>query len=108
MRPDVTVTTEDRRPQRVYDAKWKRLDTNAPNSGISRDDMYQMASYASGYDCEHITLLYPSSDETPPGLVETFELSDAQSSRVDVFALNLHALVRGAPLPVGVGPDAAA
>jgi 5-methylcytosine-specific restriction endonuclease McrBC regulatory subunit McrC len=81
------------------------IDTTAPHSGISRDDMYQMASYASGYECEHITLLYPSSDEIPPGLVDTFTLSDAKSSCVDVFALNLHGLVRGAPLPIRVGPE---
>jgi 5-methylcytosine-specific restriction enzyme subunit McrC len=106
MRPDATVLT-DRRLMRIYDAKWKRLDGAAPNWGIAREDIYQMASYASGYDCQHISLLYPCDGQTGPGLVETFQLADVHASRVDVFALDLQALVRGAPLPAELGPQPA-
>jgi 5-methylcytosine-specific restriction endonuclease McrBC regulatory subunit McrC len=107
MRPDAAVVDDERRPLRVYDAKWKRLDATAPNSGIAREDIYQMVSYASGYDCRHVSLLYPCSEQLSPGLVKTFEISDANASRVDVFALDLQALVRGAPLPNGLGPEPA-
>ena len=106
MRPDATVLT-DRRPMRIYDTKWKRLDGAALNWGIAREDIYQMASYASGYDCQHISLLYPCDGQVGSGLVDTFELSGVHASRVDVFALDLEALVRGAPLPAGLGPQPA-
>ena len=104
MRPDATVLT-DRRPMRIYDTKWKRLDGAALNWGIAREDIYQMASYASGYDCQHISLLYPCDGHVGSGLVDTFEISDVHASRVDVFALDLEALVRGASLPAGLGPQ---
>jgi 5-methylcytosine-specific restriction endonuclease McrBC regulatory subunit McrC len=74
---------------RIYEAKWKRFDSAAPNSGIAREDIYQMASYASGYDCRHITLVYPRDDQVGSGLVEMFEISDVNASRVDVFTLDL-------------------
>jgi 5-methylcytosine-specific restriction enzyme subunit McrC len=106
MRPDAAVINDDRGPMRIYDAKWKRLDTAAPNSGVAREDIYQMASYASGYGCRHITLVFPcDEDRVGPGLVETFDISDFHDSRVDVFTLDLQALVRGAPLPNGSVPS---
>jgi 5-methylcytosine-specific restriction enzyme subunit McrC len=107
MRPDATVLM-DGRPVRMYDAKWKKLDGTPANSGVSRDDIYQMTSYASGYDCRHISLLYPCDEQLAPGLVRTFNLSDVHASVVDVFALDLDSLVRGAPLPNGVSPQSMA
>jgi 5-methylcytosine-specific restriction endonuclease McrBC regulatory subunit McrC len=108
MRPDAAVLNDDRRAVHIYDAKWKRLDTVAANSGVAREDIYQMASYANGYDCRHISLLYPCDDQVNSGLVETFRISDVNATRVDVFTLDLQALVRGAPLPAGLGADPAA
>jgi len=96
MRPDAAALNDDRHPVRIYDVKWKRLDTVAANSGIAREDIYQMASYASGYDCRHISLLYPCDDQVNSGLVETFKISDVNATRVDVFTLDLQALVSGA------------
>jgi hypothetical protein len=102
---DAAEIGEDLLPTRIYDVKWKKLEA-APNSGVGRDDIYQMASYATRYDCRHVTLLYPTVDEVTAGLVETFILSDAPASRVDVFALDLHSIVRGAALAAGLGPAA--
>jgi 5-methylcytosine-specific restriction enzyme subunit McrC len=95
MRPDATIIASSRNPERIYDAKWKRLDATTQNAGVNRSDIYQMASYASGYGCRHVTLVFPSSDKVAAGLVETFEISDPYASRVDVFALDLHALALG-------------
>lgn len=103
MRPDAAVL-EDGQCLRIFDTKWKMLNTSKPDLGISQGDIYQMASYASRYDCRQISLLYPRDDQVAAGLLETFELSDKQGSRVDVFALDLEALVHGEPLPNGLGP----
>ena len=105
MRPDATIISSSRNPESIYDAKWKRLDVTTQNAGVNRSDIYQMASYASGYGCRHVTLVFPSSDKVAAGLVETFEISDPYASRVDVFALDLHALALGAALPDGLGPE---
>jgi 5-methylcytosine-specific restriction enzyme subunit McrC len=103
MRPDAAVL-EDGQCMRIYDTKWKMLNTSKPDLGVSQGDIYQMASYASRYDCDQISLLYPREDQAAAGLLETFQLSDGRGSRVDVFALDLEALVRGGPLPNELGP----
>jgi 5-methylcytosine-specific restriction enzyme subunit McrC len=103
MRPDAAVL-EDDQCLRIYDTKWKMLNTSKLDWGVSQGDIYQMASYASRYDCHQMSLLYPRDNQVAAGLLETFELSDGRSSRVDVFALDLEALVQGAPLPNGLGP----
>jgi hypothetical protein len=63
-----------------------------------------MASYASRYDCGHVSWIYPQADQVGAGLIETFALSDGRASRVDVFALDLEALVGGEPPPEELGP----
>src|SRR5262249_23634473 len=103
MRPDAAVI-EDGRCLRIYDAKWKRLYPSQTDLGVTREDIYQMASYASRYDCRHISLIYPRDDQIAAGLIDTFELSDGRSSRVDVYTLDLELLVGGAPLPKGLSP----
>jgi len=107
MRPDITVRADDGVVVRVYDAKWKELDAAASNRGVGRDDIYQMASYAGGYGCGRLALLYPRAEGAAEGLVEAFDLRAPGSPRVEVYALDLLALVRGAPLPAALGPPAA-
>ena len=73
---------------------------------MGRDDIYQMASYAGGYGCGRLALLYPRGKGAEQGLVEAFDLRSPGSPRVEVYALDLLALVRGAPLPAELGPPA--
>ena len=73
MRPDATVVGEGGRVERIFDAKWKPLDAAVPNRGIGRDDIYQMASYAGGYGCDRLALLYPRGEGVAQGLVEAME-----------------------------------
>jgi 5-methylcytosine-specific restriction enzyme subunit McrC len=63
---------EDGQCLRIYDTKWKMLNTSKPDLGVSQGDIYQMASYASRYDCEQISLLYPRDGQVAAGLLETF------------------------------------
>lgn len=44
---------------RIIDTKWKILDNNKANFGISQVDIYQMYAYAREFDCEEVILLYP-------------------------------------------------
>lgn len=65
MRPDLVI----RRGNDVFvmDTKWKLLNPDKPNGGISQVDMYQMCSYQWKFDAKHVTLLYPK----PEGDVES-------------------------------------
>ena len=66
MRPDAVVL-DDGQCRRIYDTKWKMLNTSKPDLGVSQGDIYQMASYASRYDCRQISLLYPRDGQVTDG-----------------------------------------
>ena len=104
LRPDATVIGADKQPVLIADAKWKRLDVQAANSGVGRDDIYQMAAYAGRYECRDLALLYPSGDGVPPGQLQSFTLQDAFGAVVNVYAIDIAALTRGAALPARLCP----
>ena len=106
MRPDISVVADDDTVERIYDAKWKRLDATAAYHGVSGDDIYQMASYAGRYRCGRLTLLYPPSDGVVSGPVKSFDICCLGAPRIDVYVLDLLALARGATLPEGLAPPA--
>ena len=43
----------------ILDAKWKRLDPDAANHGVSQDDAYQLFAYGKRYGCRRVVLVYP-------------------------------------------------
>ena len=104
MRPDITVVASDGRVKRIYDTKWKRRDAAVANRGVTHDDIYQMASYAGRYDCNRLALLYPRDKEAAPGLLESFDLHSLSIPLVEVYVLDLLALVRGEQMPSGLCP----
>lgn len=63
MKPDITLSSSDKRF--ILDAKWKRINENAndPKRGIIQADMYQLYSYGKKYGCEKVALIYPRTDE---------------------------------------------
>lgn len=62
MKPDITLSSSDKRF--ILDTKWKRINQNAsdPKRGISQADMYQLYSYGKKYDCEKVALIYPRTE----------------------------------------------
>ena len=50
LKPDV-VLLERKQVRFILDAKWKRLDPDAPNHGVSQDDAYQLFAYGRRYGC---------------------------------------------------------
>ena len=46
----------------IMDTKWKILDSNYNNYGISQNDMYQMYAYSKKYNAKKVFLLYPYSE----------------------------------------------
>lgn len=47
----------------ILDTKWKLLDINSKNYGISQQDMYQMYVYAKKYESNRVILVYPLCDD---------------------------------------------
>ena len=58
LKPDI-VLREDKHIRFVLDAKWKRLDPDKSNHGISQADAYQLFAYGKKYGCRRVVLVYP-------------------------------------------------
>ena len=62
MKPDISLRERERGGVVfILDAKWKRIDalSNDPKHGIRQDDLYQLYTYAQGYGCGIVALIYP-------------------------------------------------
>jgi 5-methylcytosine-specific restriction enzyme subunit McrC len=104
LRPDITIL-EDGRVIGILDAKWKKLDSSKPNSGVSPSDAYQLTAYASRYGCNRIGLIYPAARGSPGGLVDSFRLRIPGAPTLDIHAVDLRALGFGSPLPDDLLPS---
>lgn len=73
MRPDLVI----RRGNDIFvmDTKWKLLNPDKPNGGISQADMYQMCEYQRRFKAKHVTLLYPK-PESGADLINKEYVSD--------------------------------
>ncbi len=58
LKPDI-VLREGKHIRFVLDAKWKRLDPDKSNHGISQADAYQLFAYGKKYGCRRVVLVYP-------------------------------------------------
>lgn len=105
MRPDAALITAEGDVQRVFDAKWKVLDPGGPNLGVTREDAYQLASYAGRYGCGRVVLIYPAWAGIAAGRLGSLHLELTHSPAIDVFAVDLASLAKGEDLPEGLGPD---
>lgn len=59
MAPDFSFLNKQDRAAGIADAKWKILNEEEKNLGITQADMYQMGSYASRYRVKRLALVYP-------------------------------------------------
>ena len=73
MKPDITLSSSDKKF--ILDTKWKRIgeNTNDPKRGISQSDMYQLYSYGKKYGCEKVALVYPRTDKFKDPLYYRFD-----------------------------------
>jgi 5-methylcytosine-specific restriction enzyme subunit McrC len=85
----------------ILDAKWKRLEVDKPNSGVSSADAYQMNAYADRYRCNRVALVYPATADRPPGRVTDFVLMTGSRPVLDVIAIDVRDLAFGSGVPEG-------
>ena len=62
LKPDIALM-ERGRVRFILDAKWKRLDPDERNHGVSQADAYQMFAYGRRYGCRRVVLVYPRTAE---------------------------------------------
>ncbi|WP_372365073.1 McrC family protein [Candidatus Uabimicrobium sp. HlEnr_7] len=63
LRPDIVIYNNEE-IRCIIDTKWKHLNLNKRNYGISQSDMYQMYAYGKIHNCRKVILLYPKVDNS--------------------------------------------
>ena len=101
LRPDIAIQSGDETVV-IFDAKWKRLDRDKPNSGVSSGDAYQMNAYANRYRCKRLALVYPASGDCPPGKITEFVLMTEERPILEVVAVDVRKLAFGSEIPIGI------
>ncbi|MFT0532443.1 McrC family protein [Castellaniella hirudinis] len=57
--PDIRLIDKYGKTALIVDTKWKSLDMRKRQLGISREDVYQVLTYGSRFNCLDIVLMYP-------------------------------------------------
>lgn len=77
MAPDFSFLDRQDQVASIADAKWKILNEEEKNLGITQADMYQMGSYASRYGVKSLALVYPMQKKLTEPVRLTLEGSKA-------------------------------
>ncbi|EJG0997804.1 McrC family protein [Vibrio parahaemolyticus] len=87
--PDLLMTLPDE-SQVVLDTKWKLLDLEAHNYGISQSDMYQMFAYGHKYlkGSGELYLIYPAHESFTKPIEQSFDFSDSLKLWVVPFVMS--------------------
>jgi len=73
LQPDI-IFKEGDSVKLIIDTKYKVLNKNDRKYGVSISDMYQMAAYASRYECSNVILLYPRVADVNESILEKYML----------------------------------
>ncbi|MCD4730699.1 MAG: McrC family protein [Bacteroidales bacterium] len=73
LQPDI-IFKEGNSVKLIIDTKYKVLNKNDRKYGVSISDMYQMAAYASRYECSNVILLYPRVADVNGSILEKYVL----------------------------------
>lgn len=86
MKPDISLMDKEENILCIADAKWKVLDEEKSDLGITQADLYQMESYASVYGVKSLALIYPMQKNLTKPVRLTLEGSGAT---LDVLPVDL-------------------
>ncbi|NPE27651.1 hypothetical protein HNV12_06640 [Methanococcoides sp. SA1] len=76
LRPDILFKNRNL-VKLIIDTKYKVLKKSDRKSGVSISDIYQMASYASLFECQNIILLYPRTAGGNESILEEYALENS-------------------------------
>ena len=86
LQPDIMFIKPDGSIPLIIDTKYKILDSQDKNNGISQADMYQMFAYVKKYECKMVIMLYPHRE----GVEEKrFKLDKEGIQRIDMKTINI-------------------
>jgi len=80
LRPDLMLNDNA-----VGDTKWKLIDSNKRNYGLSQGDLYQMFAYGKKYTREKLYLIYPKNENFISSQTEPFQYEEGMPLQVLCF-----------------------
>lgn len=80
LKPDIVIHHNEQ--MIIADTKWKILDEEKTNNGITQSDMYQLYAYGTKYEqCKDMYLIYPKSKEVSGNHFHYFNQSTCKSNQ---------------------------
>lgn len=80
LRPDLMIADDT-----IGDTKWKLVDSNKRNYGLSQSDLYQMFAYGKKYEREELYLIYPKSENFTTSQLNPFEYEEGMPLQLLCF-----------------------
>jgi 5-methylcytosine-specific restriction enzyme subunit McrC len=108
MIPDILITAPPRNPFLIIDTKYKKLNRDTADKGVSESDIYQMLAYSQSWKCERILMIYPGNSEKLTNML--FTLLGQNKVKIQAIELNLNQDLRYPAkllneIKVGLQPD---
>ena len=88
LEPDITIHYADCVVM-IIDVKWKIVGGRGSSSGVRSSDIYQANAYASGYACGFVSLVFPSSSLSPPGVLKKCKLETAEAPTIEIVLIDI-------------------
>lgn len=80
LKPDIVIHHNEQ--MIIADTKWKILDKEKTNNGVTQSDMYQLYAYGTKYEqCKDMYLIYPKSNEVSGNHFHYFNQSTCESNQ---------------------------
>jgi len=95
LKPDITLY-QSGQCQAVLDTKWKLLDESHTYNNLAQSDLYQMFAYAKNYNCQHITLIYPWTNQVSAAIPA---MNFKAGGQVNVALINLKGFLPNTTAP---------
>lgn len=88
LKPDILIKSFGK-TRLIIDAKYKNFPDLIAYQNVVKDDLYQMITYATRFECPNVLLIYPRSIQTSPTVPLVLEIEQSPI-RVFIATLNLH------------------
>ena len=88
LEPDITIHHADCVVM-IIDVKWKTVRGRGSSLGVRSSDIYQANAYASGYVCGFVSLVFPSSSSSPPGVLKKYKLETAEAPTIEIVLIDI-------------------
>lgn len=86
LRPDIVFIKPNKTIPILIDTKYKLLNSQDKELGISQSDMYQMFAYSEKYSCNKVIMIYPDRGEVKE---KTFTVEEGENRKIRINTVDI-------------------